>query len=139
MAEFISRSKRVTNITYARSFQSRAMPGASFSFDCDAAGVIDRSTLRPAGLANLEGCLNGALNVIDEGVIQYSNTYTEPAVIRCQCGARVTLYDPFASGCDHCGREYNGAGQLLAPRSQWGEETGESLADIFNSYDPEDF
>jgi hypothetical protein len=29
-----------------------------------------------------------------------------------------------------CGRDYNWGGQLLAPRSQWGEETGETAADI---------
>ncbi len=39
--------------------------------------------------------------------------------------------------CD-CGRDYNAFGQILAPRSQWGEETGESLSDILNeNYDEE--
>lgn len=36
-----------------------------------------------------------------------------------------------------CGAEYNSAGQRLAPREQWGEETGESYADIVNPRDPE--
>lgn len=39
--------------------------------------------------------------------------------------------------CPHCGTEQNSSGQLLAPRSQWGEETGESYSDIMNPRDPE--
>jgi hypothetical protein len=51
----------------------------------------------------------------------------EPAVARCDCGARVHLGDSWANECGRCGREYNGSGQLLAPRSQWGWETGEEF------------
>jgi hypothetical protein len=29
-----------------------------------------------------------------------------------------------------CGADYNMSGQMLAPREQWGEETGETVADI---------
>ena len=47
----------------------------------------------------------------------------EAPVLRCDCGARVPLWD-FTNTCD-CGADYNFAGQRLAPRSQWGEETGE--------------
>ncbi len=49
-------------------------------------------------------------------------------VIRCGCGQEVYC-SGFTNTCD-CGRDYNHAGQQLAPRSQWGEETGESLSDI---------
>lgn len=49
-------------------------------------------------------------------------------VIRCNnCRASVELYNSWASSCDNCHTEYNGSGQELAPRSQWGEETGESF------------
>ena len=44
--------------------------------------------------------------------------------LRCDCGTHLTLRDWWSTECD-CGTEYNGAGQTLAPRSQWGEETGE--------------
>ncbi len=37
---------------------------------------------------------------------------------------------PGVQTCDRCGADYNSSGQMLADRSQWGEETGESLADI---------
>ncbi|MDF2534249.1 MAG: hypothetical protein K0R18_406 [Bacillales bacterium] len=38
----------------------------------------------------------------------------------------VKLTSAWANKCA-CGVEYNGAGQALAPRSQWGEETGETF------------
>ena len=38
----------------------------------------------------------------------------------------------FTNTCPHCQRDYNMMGQVLAPRSQWGEETGESVADILS-------
>jgi hypothetical protein len=48
-------------------------------------------------------------------------------------------------GCDRqsehheyvrCGRDYNSSGQLLAPREQWGWDTGESLSDILMADEP---
>lgn len=53
-----------------------------------------------------------------------------PAVGQCACGLKVTLRG-FTNTCD-CGREYNSAGQELAPRAQWGEETGEHWTEIMN-------
>ena len=55
----------------------------------------------------------------------------EPAVGRCFCGEDVELFG-FTNTCS-CGREYNWAGAELAPREQWGEETGEYPADIANA------
>lgn len=46
-------------------------------------------------------------------------------VLFCACGANFELLDWWEEICPKCGRSYNGAGQELAPRSQWGEETGE--------------
>lgn len=59
--------------------------------------------------------------------------------IICQCGEKVWC-DGFTNVCEKCGRDYNWAGQLLAPRCQWGEETGETYADLQNvdALDPED-
>ncbi len=37
----------------------------------------------------------------------------------------------FTSTCEHCGADYNSAGQRLAPRAQWGEETGENWLDCY--------
>lgn len=49
-------------------------------------------------------------------------------VIRCECGSEIVCYN-FTNTCE-CGIDYNMSGQELAPREQWGEETGESVADI---------
>lgn len=50
-----------------------------------------------------------------------------PMIITCVCGNLVHLDNSWANECDNCQREYNMQGQELAPREQWGEETGESF------------
>ena len=46
----------------------------------------------------------------------------------CGCGKTVDCTG-FTNTCS-CGKDYNWNGALLAPRDQWGEETGETAADI---------
>jgi hypothetical protein len=48
--------------------------------------------------------------------------------ITCACGRKLYC-SGFTNTCE-CGRDYNWGGQMLAPRSCWGEETGETAADI---------
>ena len=43
------------------------------------------------------------------------------------CGGVVTITNGWANSCSDCDTEYNGAGEALAPRGQWGAETGESF------------
>jgi hypothetical protein len=52
-----------------------------------------------------------------------------PGAIRCGCGAVLEIWRPGGDVSCDCGREFNSSGQLLAPREQWGEETGEHPAD----------
>jgi len=47
-----------------------------------------------------------------------------------RCGEEVGLHG-FTNTCE-CGADYNMNGEALAPRSQWGEETGESVEDILS-------
>ena len=50
--------------------------------------------------------------------------------MKCSCGNLMTRgsgYFDTDFKCDRCEKEYNGSGQSLAPRSQWGEETGETF------------
>lgn len=49
-------------------------------------------------------------------------------VIRC-CGDEVWC-DSFTNTCPTCHTDFNSAGQELAPRWQWGEETGEDYRDL---------
>ena len=48
--------------------------------------------------------------------------------IRCDCGESL-LCTGFTNTCE-CGLDYDMDGNKLADRSQWGEETGESINDI---------
>jgi len=65
-------------------------------------------------------------------IIREANGETrEPAVGKCACGQEVWL-SGFTNTCDGCGRDYSIGGQELAPREQWGEETGESASDILS-------
>lgn len=52
----------------------------------------------------------------------------ERLMIKCDCGEEV-LCARFTNACT-CGADYNMSGQRLAPREQWGEETGEHPSDV---------
>lgn len=67
---------------------------------------------------------------LSKGVVEErKHTHTTPAVGECNgCGRDVELHG-FTNTCA-CGIDYNMSGQQLAHRSQWGEETGESVSDI---------
>ena len=61
----------------------------------------------------------------------YSSRRVSRPVGECVCGRRVELRE-FTNTCGQCGRDYSMTGQQLAPRSQWGEDTGESVSDILD-------
>lgn len=105
------------------------LPGAGFSFDCDKDGNV-KQPMNPAAQANYDKCVSGEINVYFEGLITRPWSYVEPAVGQCACGANVSLAN-FTNTCDKCGRDYNMSGQLLAPREQWGEETGEHWSECY--------
>jgi hypothetical protein len=56
--------------------------------------------------------------------------YYDPARGNCDRCGRTVYLDGFTNTCNNCGADYNLDGQLLAPRHFWGEETGETYADI---------
>jgi len=51
-------------------------------------------------------------------------------VVHCGCGCKVEC-SQFTNTCDRCNADYNFAGQHLAPREQWGEDTGEHYSDCY--------
>lgn len=57
-------------------------------------------------------------------------------LFNCGCGSRIIVcWNPGADfECPKCNAEYNSSGQRLAPREQWGEETGEHPADVAASF-----
>jgi hypothetical protein len=105
--------------------------GSGFAFDCDSAGRVDRATLSPSALENLETCLLGTADgrKVREGRVEtYVCECWSPAIGVCDCGAEV-VFKGFTNTCK-CGADYNMGGQLLALRALWGEETNETAADI---------
>ena len=130
--QIIQRRQRVEIVSYELVFIFVNERGRSFGFPCDKSGNVNESELTACGLDSLTQCRAGAIdgNAVRKPTINRSvKSYTEPAIGRCDCGCDVTLAG-FTNTCEGCGADYNSAGQQLAPRSQWGEETGESLADI---------
>jgi hypothetical protein len=146
-------------VMYYRTFSYVGIPelqGAGYSFPCHADGTPEGNLSSHAGIAgkNYRMCLTGqetklvgvhyhdwdgqypimctgrweTLTIVDNGVEKREHHYTSPAIGECACGEEVSL-SGFTNTCE-CGRDYNMSGQLLADRSQWGEETFESLSDI---------
>ncbi len=112
--------------------------GSAFAFACDEHGNVFRDQLPQIALHNLELCLRGEVDgyTVRRGVLRYhTQSFVEDASGTCICGEHVVLHDAWANTCSGCGREYNGHGQLLAVRSRWGEETGESAAEMKLGYD----
>ena len=133
-AVFLSPGRQVEEHELRRNFHYVDEPGAGFSFPCDTQGNL-LPGLSPAALSNYDTCLRlaEAARMVDEGVVDEVQSHYEPPVIQClRCQSEVTLADAWLSTCSHCGSDYNGSGQLLAPRHLWGEETGEHPADLVN-------
>jgi hypothetical protein len=110
-------------------FETKGAHGGGYSFACDAKGTVDVDKLPAAARISYARCLELASYFEEPRVETRHNAWTEAAVGRCECGARVDL-DSWTNTCDGCGADYDKSGFRLAERSQWGEETGETAADI---------
>tara|TARA_Y100000310_G_scaffold344035_2_gene454682 strand:- start:777 stop:1184 length:408 start_codon:yes stop_codon:yes gene_type:complete len=127
--KIIKNRKRVEVVSYG--LQWDGPEGSGYSFDCDRDGVVDESALQPAGLENYRLCRAGLMEGCKGPEVQtYQHTYTDHAVGQCICGKEVTLSN-YTNTCE-CGTDYSIAGQRLAPREQWGWDTGESVSDILS-------
>jgi hypothetical protein len=129
MITLTKKRRLVTEVHRQLVFGWRKDHGASYSFPCDELGHVDEMHLAHSARENLLRCRAKIYDVYDGQVECWESHYYEPAEGRCRCGRIVRLDDAMTNTCE-CGREYNGSGQELAPRSQWGEETGETEADI---------
>jgi len=69
------------------------------------------------------------MQIIAKVTVWVAGRERQRSVGLCECGKEVTLVHALVNTCE-CGRDYNMSGQLLAPRIQWGEDTGESPAEI---------
>lgn len=126
--EIIQRSYVENFEEFSLDFRNNPGGSSGYAFPCDEEGNPDWDSLQPAALENLDRCLRGEDGIVFEGILHEQWSYRHPRVGRCHCGEEITL-DRFTNTCCGCGTDYNSAGQELAPRSQWGEETGEHWSD----------
>ena len=124
MSEIISPRRWIETVENRLHFN--LMNGNCFSFPCDEKGKVDEASWPPAARDNFRSCVSGRFKVKRSERLEWVSVEKIPAVLKCDCGKRVNLHSGWANECE-CGREYNGSGQLLAPREQWGEETGETF------------
>ena len=120
---FLSLGRRWEEHQLRHRFHYTDEPGRGFAFPCDPQG-IPLPGLSQAALTNYDTCLRlaEAARMVDEGVVDEVQHHYEPPVIQClRCQSPVTLADAWLSTCSRCGADYNGSGQLLAPRHLWGE------------------
>lgn len=133
----IKQSERGINVTFHRLFNEAQYGAARFrggyGFECDPSGNVDVSKLQPPARDAWEqltktGSVDGR-KYIDLGVDRRECPYYFAAVGACNACNRPVTLSGFTNTCE-CGLDYNMSGQQLAPREQWGEETGESADDI---------
>jgi hypothetical protein len=155
-----TRRQTTYTTTYSLTFEYIGSNGSGCAFDCDKDGKVDVAKLHPCGQETYREAMSGEVtrreNVqykvgadgeyepiegtgamitrkVSKGHIQeYEHRQVTPAVGECNhCGRDVHLHG-FTNTCE-CGADYNMSGQELAPREQWGEETGESVSDILSA------
>jgi uncharacterized CHY-type Zn-finger protein len=126
--KIVKQRERVTVTSYSLSYCWNDAPSAGFSFPCTKEGYL--LPLVQAGLDNFIDCITGVNDVEYEGIEEDEHSYTEPAILKCSCKRNVIL-DSFTNTCVNCESDYNMQGQLLADRSQWGEETGEHWSECY--------
>lgn len=108
-----------------------AHPNDGFSFPCDKDGKVDVESLAEAARRNYRACTSGQVEgrSIHGPTLESDRwTWREPAVGECEVCQREVILDRATCGCE-CGADYNAMGQRLAPREQWGHETGEHWSD----------
>jgi hypothetical protein len=129
----IENSQSGVSVSYHHEFgqaDKRGVVRLCMGFECTEAGAI-LPLKHDAAKANLARALAGIDGIVSMGIQVYNHAWRTDAIGECvNCKRHVTL-SGFTNTCD-CGADYNMSGQLLAPRSQWGEETGETLSDILS-------
>jgi len=126
--KIIKERERKIHTEFELSFVWKDTPSAGFGFPCNEKGNL--LPLKPEAIENYNNCINGKYDVIAEGIKKRSWSYTNPAIGKCLCGEDVVLSN-FTNTCDKCDSDYNMQGDLLASRSQWGEETGEHWTECY--------
>lgn len=125
MAQIIKQRRVYYETEYRVEYTDRANPGCGFSFPANEEGQIRLIELAAPALANLR-IAQADPERYTMALKTYTNKSVDDAQIKCdRCAQVVVLADAWWNVCPTCGADYDGTGNRLAPRSQWGEETGE--------------
>jgi len=130
MMKILSKRERVERIEYRLEFEWEDMPGAGYTFPCDAHGNVLGDWCRAKAEREQqvrEAHATEGLKFL--GVQTHTRWVINYAVGRCTCGRKVTLSDPLYNECD-CGLWWNMCGQQkIDPTSALGraldDEEGE--------------
>jgi hypothetical protein len=71
-----------------------------------------------------ERVTDGRRTRVEDVPSRYGGTYPRQTTEILCCGEWLSC-ERFTTTCTHCAADYNMSGARLAPREQWGEETGE--------------
>lgn len=123
--KIITPSRYEETVEYSLWFGYKDAPGAAWAPSCTETGAV----INPEHAARAEDIRarwdEHFQYIYEEPYVRkFEHSHRIAAVGKCECGRKVELWNAMTNTCD-CGREYNGSGQELAPRHQWGEETGE--------------
>ena len=116
---------KIKNLDHFKELYLEDREKMTYNESCFVDGVYNKS--KDCGYLNLLKVLGSGDYQIKE--FDYDYTYRVPATLKC-CGEWLSL-SSFTNTCSKCGTDYNSSGSMLAPRSQWGEETGESWYDCY--------
>jgi hypothetical protein len=114
MSKIIKQSWTEHIAEFEHCFSWKNDPHAGFGFPCDEQGNIDKNSLHPSALENLNMCLNSD-EIIDKGIVDYSRDFRHKPILKCDCGVEFGLYGDSMGecGCPKCDRVYNIFGQKL--------------------------
>lgn len=127
MSRLIQQAHRAENHNHNLEFRSIADPGGGYAFPCDERGIILKQGMGEAAWHSLGAALEGVgQKYLPATVERYTNRYWEPAIVQCDCGAKVEVHVTSGeynyAGCEKCDRHYNMSGQLLNHPNTWDEE-----------------
>ncbi len=106
-------------------------------FTCSEEGKVDEAALTPEQWLDFKRCMERLGKSVPSdkrlwyGTERRTSIEREDGELKCVDCGKIVYIDPrrFTTTCD-CGADYNGSGARLTDRAQWGEETGETAADI---------
>lgn len=100
--------------------------GGWYGFNADENGVVDRAAITECARNNFDFC---CIMRPWGHLVERRFDYWLPGLMVCDCLEELEMHGGGRDIHCYCGRSYTSSGQLLAPRSQWGEETGETAVD----------